>query len=180
MSGLAESLTIEVTAELIQGGCPVRGTRHSSNSMPKRDSVVTVESGRRPLHTGAQREFGSPIKMLLGARRPVSTPGHTRGRREQRVRADRLSIPIGATVKTRLSAVQTDRSLQSCFHFEFLTQSGCFWLPPGSESEEKVRKVTRPNTEIDRFEPPGFIPRGLLDIFPPGPGNILRILSSIQ
>ena len=158
----------------------MRGTRHSSNSMPKRDSVVTVESGRRPLHTGAQREFGSPIKMLLEARRPVSTPGHTRGRREKRAQGDRRSIPIGATAKTELSAVQTDRSLQVFLHFEFLTQSGCFWLPPGSESAKKVRKVTQPNTEMVRFEPPGFIPRGLLDIFPPGPGIIRRILSRFR
>ncbi len=78
--------------------------------------------------------------MLLETGRPVSAPGRTRGRREKHARGDWRSIPIGAGVKTKLPAVSMDGSLCLDFDFEFLTQSGRFWLPPAREVRKGDRK----------------------------------------
>ncbi len=77
--------------------------------------------------------------MLLETGRPASPPGRVRGRREKHAQDDGHSIPIGASVKTKLPAVSMDGSLCLDFDFEFLTQSGSFWPLP----VRKVRKGDR-------------------------------------
>ena len=107
---------------------------------------LTHRPGSREPHRGTRPEglsalgIGLPIKMLLETRRPASPAGRVHGRREKHVGGCWYSIPIGASGKTKLPAVETETCECLIFYFEFLTQSGSFWLPPAQKVRTGGRK----------------------------------------